>query len=191
MLDRDPVGAEEAAHGVFEIGFSKAASLPRPLSRMLSARSCWRWPLADVAALPENRRRRSRNTSSALASRCGLSRSEARLGQEQAAPVAQDDAFAERAVLVLLELQLAQVVVGLLAVLALTPLRYCRNRNAPCQAVEPEMPEPEAMPCRLGWHRQSPIRRPPWPAPACAWRRRRPAPGRSRCRRRRGTACRC
>src|ERR1700752_3342984 len=32
--------------------------------------------------------------------------------------------------------------------LALTPLRYCRNRNAPCQAVDPERPEPELMPCR-------------------------------------------
>ena len=62
---------------------------------------------------------------------------------------------AERAVLVLLELEFAQIVVGLFAVVvgSLTPLRYCRNRKAPCQAVEPEMPEPDAMPARLGWLR--------------------------------------
>jgi hypothetical protein len=72
-------------------------------------------------------------------------------GQEQAVLVAQHDGLAAGAILVLFELELAQIVVGLLAVGCLDPLRYCRKRKAPCQAVEPEMPEPEAMPCKLGW----------------------------------------
>src|SRR5262245_5716078 len=33
---------------------------------------------------------------------------------------------------------------------AFTPVRYCLKRNAPCHAVDPEMPEPEFMPARLG-----------------------------------------
>jgi hypothetical protein len=41
---------------------------------------------------------------------------DARLGQEQTALVTQHDALRERAVLVLLELELAQVALGLLAV---------------------------------------------------------------------------
>src|SRR5262245_8140058 len=32
-------------------------------------------------------------------------------------------------------------------------VRYCRKRNAPCQAVEPERPEPDEMPDKLGWLR--------------------------------------
>ena len=79
------------------------------------------------------------------------------LRQEQAVLVPERDAGPERAVLVLLEFEQAQAVVGLVARPissasgALTPLRYCRNRNAPCQAVEPDSPEPDAMPARLGW----------------------------------------
>ncbi len=80
------------------------------------------------------------------------------LRQEQAVLVPECDAGPERAVLVLLEFEQAQAVIGLgrsglisSAAGALTPLRYCRNRNAPCQAVEPDSPEPDAMPARLGW----------------------------------------
>ena len=73
--------------------------------------------------------------------------------QEEAALVSKDDGFAARAVLVFEKLKLTQVVIALLPAFGPAPLRYCRKRNAPCQAVEPEMPEPELMPCRLGWLR--------------------------------------
>lgn len=73
-----------------------------------------------------------------------------RFGQEEAVLVAQDDVVASRPVLIFLKFELAQIVVWLLAIAGLVLVKYWRNRNAPCQAVEPEMPVPDFMPSKLG-----------------------------------------
>jgi len=73
--------------------------------------------------------------------------------QEEATLVVDRDAGRWRAVLVLHERQLAAAVVfgiDLFVFFGVSSRRYCRKRKASCQLVEPDKPEPDLMPCKLG-----------------------------------------
>ena len=111
------VGVDEALHGSFEFGLTKSLSLPCDYSRAVVRRRSIRAEVLVLLchALYEL----EENVFGLYLTGQLVEAGNSTLGQKQAALIPECDRLRDRAVLVLLELKLAQIGVGLLAVVGL------------------------------------------------------------------------